>query len=93
MNSSQLRLPKIEASDPTILLHLLARAALAAGPTKNELGKMLTGLMSDYPFSIASILVDAKNVENFLALKHDKKVAHQAKDEEGFLHLFICPVP
>ena len=44
MKSSQSRVTKIEAGDPTVSLDLLVRAVLAAGTTKKELGKMLTDL-------------------------------------------------
>jgi ribosome-binding protein aMBF1 (putative translation factor) len=44
MKSSQSRVAKIEAGDPTVSLDLLVRAVLAAGATKKELGKALTGL-------------------------------------------------
>ena len=43
MKSSQSRVAKIEAGDPTVSLDLLVRAALAAGVTKKELGKAFTG--------------------------------------------------
>ena len=43
MKSSQSRVAKIEAGDPTVSLDLLVRAVLAAGATKKELGKAFTG--------------------------------------------------
>ena len=42
MKSSQSRVAKIEAGDPTVSLDLLVRAALAAGATRKELGKAFT---------------------------------------------------
>ena len=41
MKSSQSRVAKIEAGDPSVSLDLLIRAALAAGATKKELAKAL----------------------------------------------------
>ena len=41
MKSSQSRVAKIEAGDPSVSLDLLVRAALAAGATKKELAKAL----------------------------------------------------
>ena len=43
MKSSQSRVAKIEAGDPTVSLDLLVRAALAAGATRRELAKAVTG--------------------------------------------------
>lgn len=42
MRSSQSRVAKIEAGDPSVSLDLLVRAVLAAGATKKELAKALT---------------------------------------------------
>jgi ribosome-binding protein aMBF1 (putative translation factor) len=42
MRSSQSRVAKIEAGDPSVSLDLLVRAVLAAGGTKKELAKALT---------------------------------------------------
>jgi len=42
MKSSQSRVAKIEAGDPTVSLDLLVRAALAAGVTRKELAKAFT---------------------------------------------------
>ncbi|HZT34493.1 MAG TPA: helix-turn-helix transcriptional regulator [Nitrososphaera sp.] len=42
MRSSQSRVAKIEAGDPSVSLDLLVRAALAAGATKEELAKAFT---------------------------------------------------
>jgi|SRR5436853_2322807 len=42
MKSSQSRIAKIEAGDPTVSLDLLVRAALAAGATRKDLGKAFT---------------------------------------------------
>ena len=44
MKSSQSRVAKIEAGDPTVSLDLLVRAVLAAGATKKELAKALTAV-------------------------------------------------
>jgi ribosome-binding protein aMBF1 (putative translation factor) len=41
MKSSQSRVAKIEAGDPSVSLDLLVRAVLAAGATKKELAKAL----------------------------------------------------
>lgn len=41
MRSSQSRVAKIEAGDPSVSLDLLVRAFLAAGATKKELAKAL----------------------------------------------------
>jgi ribosome-binding protein aMBF1 (putative translation factor) len=41
MRSSQSRVAKIEAGDPSVSLDLLVRAVLAAGATKKELAKAL----------------------------------------------------
>jgi ribosome-binding protein aMBF1 (putative translation factor) len=42
MRSSQSRVAKIEAGDPSVSLDLLVRAALAAGATKKEIAKALS---------------------------------------------------
>ncbi len=42
MRSSQSRVAKIEAGDPSVSLDLLVRAVLATGATKKELAKALT---------------------------------------------------
>lgn len=42
IRSSQSRVAKIEAGDPSVSLDLLVRAALAAGATKKELAKAFT---------------------------------------------------
>ena len=44
MRSSQSRVAKIEAGDPSVSLELLVRAVLAAGATKKELAKALTAV-------------------------------------------------
>lgn len=44
MKSSQSRVAKLEAGDPTVSIDLLVRAVLAAGATKKDLGKMLARL-------------------------------------------------
>jgi len=44
MRSSQSRIAKIEAGDPSVSLDLLVRAVLAAGATKKELAKALAAL-------------------------------------------------
>jgi ribosome-binding protein aMBF1 (putative translation factor) len=41
MRSSQSRVAKIEAGDPSVSLDLLVRAVLAAGATKKEIAKAL----------------------------------------------------
>lgn len=41
MKSSQSRVAKIEAGDPSVSLDLLVRAVLAAGATKKEIAKAL----------------------------------------------------
>ncbi len=43
MKSSQSRVAKIEGGDPTVSLDLLVRAALAAGATRKDLGKVFKG--------------------------------------------------
>jgi ribosome-binding protein aMBF1 (putative translation factor) len=42
MKSSQSRVAKIEAGDPSVSLDLLVRAVLSAGATKKEVAKALT---------------------------------------------------
>jgi ribosome-binding protein aMBF1 (putative translation factor) len=42
IRSSQSRVAKIEAGDPSVSLDLLVRAVLAAGATKKDLAKALT---------------------------------------------------
>ena len=42
MRSSQSRIAKIEAGDPSVSLDLLVRAVLAAGATKKELARAFT---------------------------------------------------
>jgi DNA-binding transcriptional regulator YiaG len=46
MKSSQSRVAKIEAGDPTVSLDLLVRAVLSAGATKKEVAKALAGASS-----------------------------------------------
>ena len=42
MKSSQSRIAKIEAGDPSVSLDLLVRAVLSAGATKKEVARALT---------------------------------------------------
>jgi ribosome-binding protein aMBF1 (putative translation factor) len=44
MRSSQSRVAKIEAGDPSVTLDLLVRAVLSAGATKKELAKALSAV-------------------------------------------------
>jgi ribosome-binding protein aMBF1 (putative translation factor) len=44
MRSSQSRVAKIEAGDPSVTLDLLIRAVLSAGATKKELAKALSAI-------------------------------------------------
>lgn len=45
MRSSQSRVAKIEAGDPSVTLDLLVRAVLSAGATKKELAKALSAVV------------------------------------------------